>query len=232
MKIKLIIVIMVALLILCSLSSCKIFGKKDLIGRISEDGKKYIALNDLFSLNSKRYSTGRNLFNDIMIKDENDNNGYRLVYSSIGEIIDELFIFRNHTDYEEFMDLAQKRVDSVGDWSEIKYSNVSQTDDFTLYSIDYNIVGLSPYSKLDKKYKSTLSVLFCYNDSIQFVLSRFIYADASFGDAKEKERRGKYSERRLKFILNNNLELNDKLFVEGVPEPLTKEELKVLKKSK
>lgn len=121
-----------------------------------------------------------------MIKDEIDKNGYRLVYSSVGEIIDELFIFRNHTDYDQFMNLAQKRVDSVGDRSEVKYSNISQTDDFTLYNVDYNIVGISPYNESDKEYNSTYSFLFCFNDSIQFVLSRFIYADASFGDAKEK----------------------------------------------
>jgi len=232
MKNKHILIVITVFLILCSISSCKLFGKKALIGRISEDGKKYIAYNDLFAINSTKFNKTDATISEMEIADELDEKGYRFICKKFGQIIDEFFLFRDHTDYGQFKALAQKKVNNIGDLSEISYSNISEIDNFTLYYLDYNIVGISPYNISDKEYNSTLSFLFCFNDSIQFVLSRFIYSDHSFGDKVKHERGGRYVEKRLKFTLLNNLELNEKLFKEGVPEPLTEEELKALGKRK
>jgi len=220
MKIKHIIMILVALLILCSLASCKKDLNNDLVGHFSNDGTRYISYNELFEINNKSYTSEKFLLNDIQFADHLDDYGYRVAYSSGGHVIYDFFFYRNTITPAEFEVIAKKKVDSIGSWSELTYSSIVEIDDFTFYFAHYNIIGESPYSNDNKDFNFGQTFLFCYNDSIQLVIGKFLSANASFGDQAAKLRRGKYMEKRLLFIFEENLTLFNKLFEEGIPEPI------------
>ena len=112
---------------------------------------------------------GEGLHHICFLVDDIDEGGYRISYSYIGQILDELYFYRKHTSPEEFDVILQKKVGSLGHWHNNPYSNVSTINGFTCYFEKFNITGVSPYNKRDNEFKFSLSVLFVYKDSLQVV---------------------------------------------------------------
>ena len=221
--------IILIITILLFLTSCNY--NKTLIGSITENGKTYTSYKELFSLGCKPEGGQTFLFNNIYLVDEIDEAGYRVSYSYIGQILEDIYFYSDHTSPEEFDEILQRRVESMGRWHNNPYTNISEVDEFTCYFKFFNIIGTSPFNKSDKNYHYTLSTLFCYNDSLQFMISRYINADLPFGDEESQKDSGEYSERSLKkFTLIENLKIYDKMYEDGIPEPLTKKEFKSLQK--
>ena len=209
--------------IMIIMTSCKF--NKTLIGTIEDDGNYYRSYNDLFivkNLNRDQYPDF--FFNDIYVADCIDEEGYKFEYSFISEdIIDKIIIYRNQITPEQFKTLLYERVEALGDSLNTVYTNISNIKEFTCYAYSIQIVDTS--NSNEEKNKTNLDVLFCYHDSLQLEISSLI-RNSRFGDEDRWELGGRGSERELSFILSNNLVMNDKIYDEGIPEPLTEGELK------
>ena len=115
------------IIIMIILSSCKY--EKPLIGTIEDDGNYYKAYNDIFilkNLNREQYPDF--FFNDIYVSDNIDEEGYRLSYSFVSDIIDEIFFYRNHTEPEEFEKKLYEEFDDQNLSQNTPYKNISEVD--------------------------------------------------------------------------------------------------------
>jgi len=192
---------------------------KDMIGTIEKDGRLYRAHNDLFTVSNKPYGAPYN-FEESYLYDQIDEGGYRFSFSSISDILNEYYIYRNHTTRKDFEEILSKHLAGFGSRKMRKYSNITKDGVFKCYFESYVVIDDSKFTNTGEQLIHRLSVLFCYSDKIQILLTNY---NRNGHEVSEWELDHlDFNERRLLYYFNNNLTINEKLFNEGIPEAISK----------
>ncbi len=230
----------IILLIFCILASLTILiglcintnsYEDKFIGSIEDNGQFYRAYNNLFTFKNSYSGVKRRYYKD-WIDDGISEVGYELSYKKAGHNPFYLIIFNKLLTKDAFNEKAlivADKFDSLltePDFKDFEDSDYKCT--FHTLLIPSKIINESD-SMVNKELSA---VLFCYNDSISLMLRTSRKYSTTLINHEFDESIANNEKRLLLNAVRHNLIINDRIFKEGIPEPLSDNEIRMIRNIK